>query len=224
MIADEYCKAVADHLQPKYIRIPVGQELDTVVNNFRNRWGSPQCVGAIDGSQVPVKATIEFHAGYYNRKGWYSVILQGLASSNYKFINIKVGWPGKIHDARVFVNSLLFHKGSTGNLFSDANTQKIQNDVSVSLGIIADAAYPLIRWVMKPFLDNGHFSPEKSHFNYRLSRARMVVENAFGRLKGRWGCFLKQNEVAITKMNSIVVTCCVLHNICEVFKETFNPD
>ncbi len=66
LIADEFCKAVADHLQPKYIRIPVGQELDTVVNNFRYRWGFPQCVGAIDGSHIPVKAPIEFHADYFN--------------------------------------------------------------------------------------------------------------------------------------------------------------
>ncbi len=52
----------------------------------------------------------------------------------------------------------------------------------------------------------------------------MVVKNAFGRLKGRWRCLLKQNEVDITKMNSIVITCCVLQNICDIFKETFVPD
>ena len=56
--------------------------------------------------------------------------------------------------------------------------------------IIADAACPLLPWVMKPFPDNGNLPIQNSHFNYRLSRARMVVENAFGCLKGRWSCLL----------------------------------
>lgn len=90
--------------------------------------------------------------------------------------------------------------------------------------IIADAAYPLLPWIMKPFPDNGNLPRDKSHFNYRLSRARMVVENAFGRLKGRWRCLLKQNEANIERMNNIVATCCVLHNICELFQEDFDPE
>ena len=103
-----------------------------------------------------------------------------------------MGWPGKVHDARVFANSSLFHRGRTGSLFPEAKAQTI-NDVCVHLGITADAAYHLLPWDMKPFPDNGNLPPEKSHFNYRLSRARMVVENAFSGLKGRCRCLLKQN-------------------------------
>ena len=223
LIADEFCNAVVDILQPKYIKIPVDEELDRVVNDFKYKWGFPQCVDAIDGSHIPVKAPIEFHADYYNQKGWYSVILQGVVDSSYKFIDINVGRPGKVHDARVFANSSLFHRGRAGSLFSEAKAQTI-NDVCVPLGIIADAANPLLPWVMKPFPDNGNLPPEKYHFNYRLSRARMVVENAFGRLKGSWCCLHKQNEVDIAKSTSVSATCCVLHNICEAFGENFDEE
>jgi len=34
-------------------------------------------------------------------------------------------------------------------------------------------------------------------------------------------CLLKQNEASIEQMNAIVSTCCVLHNIFQVHKETF---
>ena len=48
----------------------------------------------------------------------------------------------------------------------------------------------------------------------------MVVENAFGRLKGRWRCLLKRN-VAIIDVPTVILACCVLQ-ICEVHKEQFD--
>ena len=54
--------------------------------------------------------------------------------------------------------------------------------------------YLLLPWVLKPFSGNGRLSGEKLDFNDGLSRARMVVENALVRLKGRWRCLIKQNE------------------------------
>ena len=222
-ITEEFCSSVVNNMLEDYIKIPVGEELDKVIAEFKHKWGFPQCVGAIDGSHIPVKAPVEFHADYYNRKGWYSIIPQGVVDSSYRFIDINVGWPGKVHDARVFSNSSIFKKGQNGTLFPKEQFADIDG-FKVPLFITADAAYPLLPWVMKPFPENGTLGSDKLHFNYRISRARMVVENAFGRLKGRWRCLLKQNEVNIEKMNSIVVTCCVLHNICELFKEEFDTD
>ena len=69
---------------------------------------------------------------------------------------------------------------------------------------------------MKCYPETGCLSPEESHFNYRQSRARMVVENAFGRLKGRWRCLLKRMDyMDIDTIINVVACCVVLHNICE---------
>ncbi|XP_078145159.1 5-hydroxytryptamine receptor 4 [Centroberyx gerrardi] len=46
-----------------------------------NRWGLPQCIGAIDGSHIPILAPQEYHCDYFNRKGWHSIILQGVSAS-----------------------------------------------------------------------------------------------------------------------------------------------
>ena len=48
------------------------------------------------------------------------------------------------------------------------------------------------------------------------SRAQMVVENAFGHLKGRWRCLLKRIDAHVANVSSIVGACVVLHNMCEV--------
>ena len=46
--------------------------------------------------------------------------------------------------------------------------------------------------------------------NYRQSRAHIIVENAFGHLKGRWRCLLKC-------LDCHVASCVVLHNLCKMF-------
>lgn len=52
----------------------------------------------------------------------------------------------------------------------------------------------------------------------------MVVENSFGRLKGRWRCLAKRNDISTASMPGVVVACCVLHNMCELNKEYFLPE
>lgn len=87
------------------------------------------------------------------------------------------------------------------------------------LTLLGDAAYPLMSWLMKPYSDHGQLTVEQQHFNYRLSRARMTVECAFGRLKGRWRCLLKQSELQLKTMPVVVTACCILHNLCEQHRD-----
>lgn len=120
--------------------------------------------------------------------------IQAVVDHEYRFWNINVGWPGKVHNARVFTNSELFEKVQAGTLLPSSS--RLIHGVNVPLLIVADHAYPLLPWLMKPCVEHGNVSAAAKNFNYRLSRARMVVENAFGRLKGRWRCLLKRNDAA----------------------------
>ena len=115
---------------------------------------------------------------------------------------------------RVFANS---------SLFADASAKRIlQGDNRTILGcvvpplLIADSAYPLLPWLLKPFASNISLTSKQNNFNYHLSRARIVSENAFGRLKARWRRLIKQNEMNVTNVPNVVVACCILHNMCEI--------
>jgi len=77
---------------------------------------------------------------------------------------------------------------------------------------------------MKPCYNNGHLTSSAKDFNYRLSRARIVIENAFGRLKGRWRCLLKRNDTNLHYLPNVIAACATLHNMCEIHKEHFNEE
>ncbi len=222
LITKDVCMCIVDHLLPKYIRMPCGDALKQVVAGFKEKLGFPQCVGAIDGTHIPIISPQECPADYYNRKGWHSIILQGLVDHNGLFMDIYVGWPGRVHDARVFSNSSLFRKGQEGSLVPTL-TEMIEQ-CEIPLVILGDPAYPLLKWLMKAYPDTGRLTLEQKTFNYRLSKARVVVEHAYGRLKARWRCLMKRNDTNICDIPNIVSACCVLHNICELRGESFDDE
>ena len=60
-IVYETCEAIVDNLLHTYIHFPSGTRLDEVIDGFSDKWGVPQCVGAIDGSHIPVAAPVNNH-------------------------------------------------------------------------------------------------------------------------------------------------------------------
>ena len=108
VIVHEVYAAIVQCLMDKYIRIPKGEQAVEVIKGFKEVWGFPQCFGAVDGSHIPVMAPHGRATEYYNRKGFYSIVLQALVNHEYLFMNTYVGWPGSVHDARILSNSDVF--------------------------------------------------------------------------------------------------------------------
>ena len=205
LIVKEVCSALVQ-LLPKFITIPSGAALTEVIKGFE-QLGFPSCAGVVDGTHIPIVSPSECPAGYYNRKGWHSVIMQGLVDHKGRSTSDGLGESMMLE---FFANSGVFTKGQNGTLFPD--WKKALCGVDVPVFILGDPAFPLLTWLMKAFQDNGNLTPQQKKFNYRLSHARVVVEHAYGRLKGRWRCLLKRLDVDIAKTNNVIAACCVLHN------------
>ena len=77
-IVQEVCREIVHVLMPKYIKWPEGDEIQDIVDFFEHKWGYPQCGGAIDGSHILIIAPQQFHIDFFNRRGWHSIILQGV--------------------------------------------------------------------------------------------------------------------------------------------------
>nr|XP_054602405.1 uncharacterized protein LOC129164868 [Nothobranchius furzeri] len=218
----DFCKAVCKILLAEVIAFPTLKKLQEMADYFETRWGVPQCVGAIDGSHIPIIAPQGFHTDYFNRKGWHSIILQGIVDGRGMFWNVNSGQPGSLHDIRVVRLSTFWDLVAHGQLHP-TSTKNIEG-VNVGFYVLGDSAYPLQNWLLKPFSDNGRLTAEQQTYNRKTSRARTVVENAFGRLEGWWRCLLKRNDSDVELLKYMVLTCCVLHNICESHEEEYECD
>ena len=81
----------------------MGNDLTKVINGYK-RFGFPKknCGGKIEGRHIPIIALSEYHVDYMNRKGWYSVIMQG---EPFHRCDVYIGKPGLVHGARILANS-----------------------------------------------------------------------------------------------------------------------
>ena len=84
----EHLHCSCAELTPVYINFPTGDTLNEVDRGFKDKWGVPRCVGSIDGSHIPVIPPAMNHTDYYNRKGWYSMLVQAVVDHNCLFRDI----------------------------------------------------------------------------------------------------------------------------------------
>ena len=72
------------------------------------------------------------------------------------------------------------------------------------------------------FWTNAVLTKQQTNFNYRLSRARIVTEGAYGQMKGRWRVLLWKIESEPDQVKTTALACIVLHNICIEKGETLS--
>ncbi|KAJ7345177.1 hypothetical protein JRQ81_001127 [Phrynocephalus forsythii] len=122
------------------------------------------------------------------------------------------GHSGVNHDAHVFRSSTLYSKMEEGTLIPGRPLFTYAG-VSIPPIILGDGAYPLCKWLMKPFAVPRN--DRERHYNKIFNRSRCVVERAFGRLKAIFRRLSVRIEAHIENINSIIAAAVILHNICE---------
>lgn len=183
-----------------------------IAGDFNQKWNFPHCLGAMDGKHIVIEAPKNSGTEYYNYKGTFSIILFALVDANYLFTFVDIGCQGRISDGGVFRNTILFKKLENKEL--DLPTEKplpFQED-STPYVFVADDAFALSSNIMKPFPGVHEKGSVARIFNYRLSRARRIVENVFGIMAAVFRVFRKPMPLEPEKASLITMTCVLLHN------------
>ena len=200
-ITKEFCVIMSQSAR-HYIKMPNNErETAIALENFSEHCELPQVIGAIDGTHIEIIAPEFNPTDYFSRKQKYTVNAQAVVGAGEVFSDVAAGFPGSIHDAKVLRASKLFRKA--------------ENNEILTRPVIHLSNPPLKSWLIKPYPYNGVLTRSQKKYNRTLSSARSIVERAFGLLKRRWRCLLKRLDNKICNVAETIITCCVLHNICQ---------
>lgn len=146
-------------------------------------------------------------------------MLLALVDANYKFLFIDVGAQGRIGDAAVYNNSKISQKLEHNQLHVPQPSFLPVTDILCPYMVLADDAFAMKSYLMKPYSRRGMVKSEVI-FDYRLSRARRVVENAFGILANRFRVFRAPIAVRPYTAKRVVLATIAIHNLMYTYMYT----
>lgn len=195
-----------------YFQLPATEtEWKDVAEQFYHRWNYPNCLGAVDGKHVVINPPPKTGSFYFNYKGTHSIILMAVVDAKYKFLYVDVGINGRVSDSSVW-NQCSLQRILENSTASIPQAEALPHSERVCPFVfIGDDAFPLKSYMMKPYPFRNQTKQQRI-YSYRLSRARRVVENAFGILANRFRVFLAPINLEPAKVETIVLAAVALHN------------
>lgn len=190
---------------------PTEESLKACADKFEKFWNFPNCVAAIDGKHITMRAPPNSGSLFFNYKKTFSTVLLAMVDAEYKFIAIDMGAYGKNSDGGIFNDSAMGVSLRNGTFGLPKDVPIIDGGEALPFVIVGDEAFPAKTYLLQPYSGRG-LPPDKRIFNYRLSRARRVSENAFGILCQKFRIFLNKLQVDPENADKIVLASICLHN------------
>lgn len=213
-------------LQPVVMLEPDKEALLEIADNYWQKWNIPNCLGSIDGKHVKITAPPNSGSLYFNYKHHFSIVLMGVCDADYNFLYVDIGAYGSLSDGGVFSNSEFGVKLKSNRLPIPQARPLPGSATMCQFYFVGDAAFPLGAHLMKPY-SGRMLGIEKSVFNYRLSRARRVIENTFGILAARWRIFHRSITALPSTVDNVIKATVCLHNFVRkasaLSKERYTP-
>ncbi len=185
---------------------PDAEERRAISSRIQREYLWPNCVGLMDGTLLPLTTRPLLHGeNYLSRKRFYAIVMLVVCDDIGRILYYHVGWPGSVHDNRVWRNSSLCRKWR--KYFSNKEY------------LLGDSAFTASDIVIPPFksLPGSELQHNAVEFNTLLSKPRVKSEHCIGIFKGRMP-FLKgirlmlANAIHMRRIIKYVRGCVVLHN------------
>lgn len=135
----------------------------------------------------------------------------GIADAEYKLLYVDVGRDGRFSDGGVFNRSHFGQAMETNRLGLPQPSALPGQELAVPYVLVADDAFASRANILKPYSQRGITMVQRV-FNYRLSRARRIIENVFGIMLARFRVLRSPILLAAENTKKVTLACCVLHN------------
>ncbi|CAL1383028.1 unnamed protein product [Linum trigynum] len=197
---------------------------EVIKTKFEELFHLPNCCGAIDATHITMTLpAVETSDDWCDQENNYSMFLQGIVDHESRFLDIVTGWPGGMTVDRLLRCSGFYKRCQSGERLN-GGLRALDEGVEVREYIVGGVNYPLLPWLVTPGHERDGVSL-MSGFNDVHERARGLATKAFLQLKGSWRILSKVMwRPDKRKLPSIILVCCLLHNIVIDCGDHLNPD
>ncbi|XP_049540798.1 uncharacterized protein LOC125954470 [Anopheles darlingi] len=202
-VVPEVCDAIVETLKD-FVKMPsTTPEWLQIADEFEQEWNFPHAIGAIDGKQVVLRPQ--------RKKPTYSIVLLAIVDANYNFIYANIECQET--DGDLLASTALERRRAHWELSIPLpRILRVPYSVEVPYMFLGDESVALSELCLIPYSKVPLRQRHERTFNYRHSRARRVVENAFGVLSVVFRCLRTALELQPAIAKKVVLCCVHLHN------------
>ncbi|MCL7035680.1 hypothetical protein MKW94_015556 [Papaver nudicaule] len=207
-----------------HLKWPEPDQAEEIKDRFEESFSLPNCCGAIGATHIIMTLpAVETSDDWCDEVKNYSMFLQGIVDHELRFLDIVTGWPGGMTVDRLFKFSAFYKLCETGDRLNDS-VRPLSNGGEIKEYIVGGNEYPLLPWLITPYEDDN-LSGSMTNFNENHIAASKLAGKAFSQLKGTWRILHKVMwRPDKQKLPSIILVCCLLHNIIIDSGDEVHPD
>ncbi|KAA8545856.1 hypothetical protein F0562_020693 [Nyssa sinensis] len=192
-----------------WVGFPTPNELYSVTAAFETLTGLPNCCGIIDCTRFKIIRNNGHKSSSEDKFREESIAAQIVVDSSSRILSIVAGFCGDKCDSRVLKSSTLYKDVEEGSLL---NSPPINiTGVAVPRYLVGDEGYPLLPWLLVPFVDPLPGSCEEN-FNAAHHLMRLPALKTIASLKN-WGVLNRPIEAEFKTAVAYIGVCSILHNV-----------
>lgn len=207
-----------------HLQWPEPERMEQIKFEFETVFGLPNCCGAVDATHIIMTLpAVESSHDWCDQESNYSMFLQVIVDHEMRFLDIVTGWPGSMTMSRLLKCSGFYKLCENGKRLNGPCKLSAERG-EIREFIVGDSAYPLLPWLMIPYTGKGLAAP-MAIFNEKHKDVNLLATRALSQLKGVWRILSKVMwRPDKHKLPSIILVCCLLHNIIIDSRDALHPN
>ncbi|KAH7575269.1 hypothetical protein JRO89_XS02G0072900 [Xanthoceras sorbifolium] len=192
-----------------WVAFPGPEELISISKSFEEFTGLPNCCGVIDCTRFKIIKSEGSKSSKDEKLIEDSIAVQIVVDSSSRILSIVAGIRGDKGDSRVLKSSTLYTDIEEKKLLDSSPVYV--NGVAVDQYLIGDGGYPLLPWLMVPFVDAKPGSSEEN-FNVAHKLMRNPALKTIASLKN-WGVLSRPIQEDFKTAVAFIGACAILQNV-----------